>query len=128
MAFLRLANEEEFDRVYYEDTEEFIDLKKEISKKTANGLLKFAPQKENNLEEGLRFIERAFRDIVVGWSLDAPPTVETYQKLDAAAAQWIDRTVGNHVRKVLGVDAQEVEGKLENSDQTLSEESVSNDD
>lgn len=113
MGKLRLANTEETRRYYTEDGEDYLDLRAEITKREATALLKFAPRKEDDLDGGLRFIEKAFADLIVGWSLDAPATAETYQMLDAAGAQWVDRTVGNHLRLVLGAEAQEAEGKAE---------------
>lgn len=113
MAFLRFANTEETKRYETPDGDEYIDLRAEISKKEATSLLKFAPKKEDDLDGGLRFIEKAFNDLIVAWSLDAPTNVESYQKLDAAAATWIDRTVGNHLRSVLGTEAEAAEGKQE---------------
>lgn len=121
--FLRLANTEDFKRYYYEvdgePTDEYIDLRTQLKKSEANAMLKFAPRQENDLEGGMRFIERAFHDIVKGWSLEdddgnpIPATVETYQDLDAAAAQWVDRSLGVHLRTVLGADGEKAEGKLE---------------
>lgn len=117
MSFLRLANTEDVKRYYYEDTEEYIELRTEITKKEATGLLKFAPKEEGDIEAGLRFIGRAFRDLIVNWSLKdengnpVKPSLEVYEQLAAAPANWIDRTVGNHLRGVLGVEAEEAEGK-----------------
>lgn len=125
--FLRLANKQETRRYFYEVdgemTDEFIDLRTQLTKAEASTLLKFAPRKEDDLEGGLRFIERAFNDIVEGWSLttedengneiSVEPSVEVYQQLDAAAAAWIDRSVGQHLRSVLGSEAEGAEGKQE---------------
>jgi hypothetical protein len=117
--FLRIANEDESRRYFYNDTEEFIDLRAEMSKKSASALLKFAPRKEDDLDGGLRFIAKAFKDLILGWSLTddegkaIAPSIEVYDKLDAASAQWIDRTVGNHLRVVLGTEAEEAEKKDE---------------
>jgi len=117
--FLRLANTEETQRYYYEDTEEYIELRADLNKKQASNLLKFAPRKEDDLDGGLRFIAKAFADLVVGWSLtdddgnNLPTTIEIYEQLDAGAAMWIDRTVGEHLRSKLNTEAEVVEGKLE---------------
>lgn len=117
MAFLRLANTEDKKRYYYEGTEEYIVLRTELTKKEASGLLKFAPRKEDDLDGGLRFIAKAFKDLITEWSLEdaegnpLPPTVETYELLDQRAASWIDSTVGNHLRSVLGTEAEEAEKK-----------------
>lgn len=118
--FLRLANTEETQRYYYEGTEEYIELRADLNKKQASNLLKFAPRKEDDLDGGLRFIAKAFADLVVGWSLtddnDKPlePSMDVYEALDAGAAMWIDRTVGEHLRMKLNTEAEAVEGKLEN--------------
>lgn len=122
MSFLRLANTEDVKRYQYEDTEEYIELRTEITKKEATNLLKFAPKEEGDIEAGLRFIGRAFRDLIVGWSLKdengnpVEPSLEVYESLAAAPANWIDRTVGNHLRGVLGMEAEEAEGKESESD------------
>lgn len=118
MGKLRLANTEEVRR-YYMDPEEgeeegstdYVELRAEITKREASSLLKFAPKKEDDLDGGLRFIEKAFADLIMGWSLDAPATVETYNLLDAKSSSWLDRTVGKHLRTVLGAEAEEAEGK-----------------
>jgi len=114
--FLHFANEEEGKRYYYHDeegnmTDEFIELRLEVSKKRANQLLKFAPRKEDDLDGGLRFVERAFAELVIGWSLDAPATVENYNKLSAKPAAWIDRSLGDHIRSEFGGEAAAAEGK-----------------
>lgn len=116
--FLRLANTEETQRYYYEDTDEYIELRADLNKKQASNLLKFAPRKEDDLDGGLRFIAKAFADLVVGWSLTdendqpLPATVEIYEQLEAGPAMWIDRTVGEHLRMKLNTEAEAVEGKL----------------
>jgi len=111
--FFKFADETEEVRYYYEDTEHYIALKADISKRTATALLKFAPRKEDDLDGGMRFIEAAFKHTVVGWSFSEPPTVESYLKLSAKPASWIDRKLGEHLRTLLGTDAEEVEGKPE---------------
>ena len=111
---LRLANTEEVRRYTMDDgSDDYIELRAEITKKQATDLLRFAPKKEDDLDGGLRFIEKAFNDLIVGWSLDESPNVQTYQQLDAVSAGWVDRTVGNHLRSVLGAEAEQAEGKLE---------------
>ena len=119
--FLRLANVEETKRYFYEVdgelTDEYIDLRTQLTKQEASDLLKFAPRKEDDLEGGMRFIEAAFHKVVAGWSLvdeednPIPPSVDVYQMLDAASASWIDRSVGTHLRSLLGADAEAAEGK-----------------
>jgi hypothetical protein len=125
--FLRLANTEDTKRYFYEVdgemTDEYIDLRTQLTKQEASDLLKFAPRKEDDLEGGLRFIEAAFHKVVSGWSLTdedddgkeiaLAPSVEVYQMLDASAAAWIDRSVGAHLRGLLGADAEAAEGKQE---------------
>lgn len=117
--FLRLANVEDVKRYQYKDTDEYIELKADLSKKQATELLKFAPRKEDDIAGGLRFIGLAFKHLIMDWSLkDADgnpvnPSMEVYEQLSAAPAQWIDRTVGDHLRQALGVEAEEAEGKDE---------------
>jgi len=113
MGKLRLANVEESRRYYTEDGEDWLDLRAEITKREASALLKFAPRKEDDLDGGLRFIEKAFADLIMGWSLDVEATAENYNLLDAAGAQWVDRTIGQHLRVVLGTEAEAAEGKQE---------------
>lgn len=123
--FLKLANVEDSKRYFYEVdgelTDEYIDLRTQLTKREASELLKFAPKQDNDLEGGLRFIERAFNDVVVGWSLttedehgnevEVKANVENYNMLDAAAASWVDRSVGTHLRSLLGAEAEVAEGK-----------------
>lgn len=113
MGKLRLANIEETRRYYDDEGESWLDLRAEITKREASSLLKFAPRKEDDLDGGLRFIEKAFADLIMGWSLDIEPTAENYNLLDAAGASWVDRTVGQHLRTVLGSEAEAAEGKPE---------------
>jgi hypothetical protein len=125
---LRIANTEETRRYYTDDEQDFIDLRAQLTKKQANNLLRFAPRKEDDLDGGLRFISKAFDDLIVGWSLVdekgkmVEPTVAVYESLDASGASWIDRKVGEHLRVLLGVEAEQAEGKLENLPQTPSKE------
>ena len=113
MGKLRLANVEESRRYTTEDGEDYLDLRAQITKREASSLLKFAPRKEDDLDGGLRFIEKAFADLIMGWSLPVEPTADNYNLLDAAGASWVDRTVGQHLRTVLGSEAEEAEGKQE---------------
>lgn len=127
---LQLANTKEVKRYYYdevdedgnvtfEDQETWIDVQAELTKKQSNGILRFAPKEDGNLEAGLRFIGKAFSDIIVGWSLYdeegnmIPPTIEVYEELETSAAAWIDRTIGKHLRKVFGTDSENAEKKQE---------------
>ena len=125
---LRLAKTEEIARYYYEevdddgnvtstDEETWLDLQAQMTKKQANGILRFAPREDGDIDAGLRFLEKAFKDLIVGWSLEdeegnmIPPSVEVYEKLEASAASWIDRTVGKHLRSAFGGGAEEAEKK-----------------
>jgi hypothetical protein len=130
MGMLRLANVEETKRYTHDNGEDYLDLRAEITKKEATALLKFAPTEEGNLESGLRFISRAFGSLIVAWSVtDAKgkpvePTKDAYDLLDAAGASWLDRTVGTHLRSVLGVESEEVEGKPDESEAMPSEDTA----
>lgn len=127
---LRLANTEEIKRYYYEeldadgnvvetDDETWIDLQANMTKKQANGILRFAPREDGDIDAGLRFLERAFSDLIVGWSLVneegvmIPPSIQVYEQLEASAASWIDRTVGKHLRSAFGNAAENAEKKQE---------------
>lgn len=117
--FLRLANTEETKRYTHDNGEDYLDLRAQITKKEANALIKFAPRKDEDLDGGLRFLEKAFGDLIVGWSLEdeegnpIKPSIQVYEQLESSAASWIDRTVGQHLRGVFGNDAEEAEGKPE---------------
>lgn len=127
---LRIANTSEVKRYYYEevdedgnvtatDNETWLDLQAEMSKKQANGILRFAPREDGDIDSGLRFLEKAFSDLIVGWSLEdedgnqVPPSLAVYEQLDASGASWIDRTVGKHLRFAFGNDAENAEKKEE---------------
>lgn len=129
---LRLANVDDIKRFYYEeydeddkviegtrDEETWVELQGQLSKRQANGILRFAPKEGDGNDVGFRFIGKAFDELIVGWSLYdeegnmIPPTVDVYENLDSGAATWIDRVVTRHLSDALGTKSKNAEKKLD---------------
>src|SRR5688572_15492834 len=85
---------------------DFIEVRKDLSKREFNSLMSAMPNREISqesgltLQEGLVFAEALFASLVTGWSLSEPVTVENYLKLDRAAAEAIDAKLIEHFGEI----------------------------
>jgi len=113
----RRANRQETVRYTTPDGEDYIELRSELSKGEVNEILKRAPRGDGDVDAGLDFISTFFERAIVSWSaLDdegnpIPPTIDEYLNLEAAAGQWIDTQLAQHLNKVIGREVDEQEGK-----------------
>lgn len=109
MGLLRLANDEST-RIYLVDaegntTEDYIEVRKDISKRKFNAIALSMPQIAVNadgtpgsvtLAQGVDLQQMLFRELVTGWSLDAPANIEHYLLLSREAGNAVDTAVSEH--------------------------------
>ncbi len=133
MGFWKFANEEEKERFYTEDGEDWVELKKELSKRSMNELLEFAPRSRNDEDQPsnadqLIFIQKYGELVTLGWSAvdtNGNPlgfSIDEYLSLDSQAAAWLDKTWSTHLAKQMGAEVEELEKKQETSDSITPEE------
>lgn len=81
---------------------DYIEVRKSLSKREFNALMAAMPNREISegngltLQEGLEFQNALFEALVTGWSVPEPATVESYLKLDRAAADAVDAKLIEH--------------------------------
>jgi len=134
----KFANEEEPQRFYLkdendEDTEDWVELKAELSKRTMNELISKAPRAHDGEDpsnaEQLNFIQEYGRLVTMDWSAAHEETdpigfsIKTYLELDARDAAKLDKIWSTHLAKQMGGDVDDIEGKLELSEKTTQEDS-----
>lgn len=109
MGLLRLANDEST-RIYLVDakgetTEEYIEVRKDISKRKFNAIALSMPQIAVNadgtpgsvtLQQGVELQQMLFHELVTGWSLDVPANIENYLLLSREAGNAVDTAVSEH--------------------------------
>ncbi|CAB5220602.1 hypothetical protein UFOVP357_3 [uncultured Caudovirales phage] len=102
MAFLRPVDLNEVKR-YTHESGDWLDLRQNLSKREVNAILKVMPSAGFETAESAQMIstvegivETLFNNILVGWSVDDAPSLETYYTLSAEAAQWVDNTLFEH--------------------------------
>ena len=117
MSLFRFANAEEVTRYTTEDGQDWIEFRSELRKDEVNKLLGRAPTGDRDIEGGLEFLEHFFRIATVRWSMvddggnAVAPTVEVYRALEARGARQIDEWIGQHMRKTVGTEVEEMEGE-----------------
>jgi hypothetical protein len=103
MGILRLASTDT-KRVDLGDGD-YLELRSDLSKRDFNGILKGLPA-DYDTEKGFTpgqaddFTMSLFATLVVGWSLDVPPTVENYLALERSAASAVDEALMAHLNNV----------------------------
>lgn len=81
---------------------DFLEVRKDMSKREFNALMGKMPNREISeengltLQEGLEFQQALFEALVVGWSASEPATVENYLSLEREAAETIDSKLIEH--------------------------------
>jgi len=94
------------------DDSDYIEVRAEISKREFNTLASRMPTnvgedgKNLSLAEATDFQKFLFGELVVGWSLDIPATIEAYEGLNAASAQAVDEKVAEHFESLLPTSAE----------------------
>lgn len=81
---------------------DYIEFRKNLSKREFNTLMASMPNREISegngltLQEGLEFQKALFEALVTGWSVPEPATVESYLSLDRTAAEAVDTKLIEH--------------------------------
>lgn len=102
MGLLRLANDQTT-RIPL-GTDDYVEVKSDISKRTFNKIASLMPSisegQDMTIAQAAQFQQDLFAELVVGWSLDAPATVETYLNLAADAANEVDTVLAEHFQSL----------------------------
>lgn len=94
------------------DETDYIEVKSDLSKREFNALASNMPTnigedgKGLSLGDATAFQTYLFTALVVGWSLEAKPSVEAYEGLSAGAAQAIDEKLAEHFESLLPSSAE----------------------
>lgn len=86
---------------------DWIELRQNLSKREVNAILRVMPsdvgQTTQDGKSGAEVIdmltsvaETLFTNLVVAWSVDDSPSVDTYLSLPSEAANWIDKILFDH--------------------------------
>jgi imidazole glycerol phosphate synthase subunit HisF len=91
---------------YEHESGDWIELRQNLSKREVNAILRVMPTdvadstKEKSGAEMVDVLtsvaETLFTNLVVGWSVDESPKVETYLSLPSDAANWVDKILFEH--------------------------------
>jgi hypothetical protein len=92
---------------YTHDSGDWIDLRANLSKREVNSILRVMPSDvvnggTDNKDGGemvdmvTRVAESLFTNLVVAWSVDETPDIETYLSLPSNAAAWVDKILFEH--------------------------------
>lgn len=116
-SFFKRVNIDDFDEYTAPNGEDFIRVRKEISKKEMNDLLKSAPASESDRNGIIAFTEKAADLLVVGWSGTddngnaIPFDTKVYRELVFPVAQWIEQTLNDHFQKLTASVTEDAEKK-----------------
>lgn len=117
MGFWKSANRAETIRYTAPDGEDWIDMRAELSKGEVNKLIVASPKGAEDTAGSLSFIEKFATIAIVDWSntdekgKSVPFTLDAYYGLGVEAAQWLDKTLSEHLQKTMGAEVEELEGK-----------------
>lgn len=92
---------------YEHESGDWVDLRQNLSKREVNAILRVMPADAINGTTGEKsgaemvdvltsVAETLFTNLVVGWSVDDSPSVETYLSLPSDAAGWVDKILFEH--------------------------------
>ena len=92
---------------YEHDSGDWIELRQNLSKREVNAILRVMPSEAINASQDQKsgadmvdmlssVAETLFTNLVVGWSVDDSPNVETYLSLPSDAANWVDKILFEH--------------------------------
>lgn len=92
---------------YEHESGDWVDLRQNLSKREVNAILRVMPADAINGTAGEKsgaemvdvltsVAETLFTNLVVGWSVDDSPSVETYLSLPSDAAGWVDKILFEH--------------------------------
>lgn len=91
---------------YEHESGDWIELRQNLSKREVNAILRVMPADAINgvdSKNGAEMVdvltsvaETLFTNLVVGWSVDNSPSVDTYLSLPSDAANWVDKILFDH--------------------------------
>jgi imidazole glycerol phosphate synthase subunit HisF len=92
---------------YEHDSGDWIELRQNLSKREVNAILRVMPSEAINASQDQKsgadmvdmlssVAETLFTNLVVGWSVDDSPNVDTYLSLPSDAANWVDKILFEH--------------------------------
>jgi hypothetical protein len=92
---------------YEHESGDWLELRQNLSKREVNAILRVMPADAINgtadNKSGAEMVdmltsvaETLFTNLVVGWSVDDAPSVETYLSLPSDAAGWVDKILFEH--------------------------------
>jgi imidazole glycerol phosphate synthase subunit HisF len=91
---------------YEHESGDWIELRQNLSKREVNAILRVMPAEAMNASQeksGAEMVdmlssvaETLFTNLVVAWSVDDSPSVETYLSLPSEAANWVDKNLFDH--------------------------------
>lgn len=104
MPILRKANTEP-QQIPLDDEGSYISVTTDVTKGQFNALVEAMPQDVDDEKgltpsQGTGLQTALFKTFVIGWSLDAEPTVEEYLGLPREAADAIDEALMTHFSKI----------------------------
>ncbi len=92
---------------YEHESGDWIELRQNLSKREVNAILRVMPADivngDSQQKSGSEMVdvltsvsETLFTNLVVGWSVDDSPNVDTYLSLPSDAANWVDKILFEH--------------------------------
>ena len=91
---------------YEHESGDWLELRQNLSKREVNAILRVMPADAINgvdSKSGAEMVdvltsvaETLFTNLVVGWSVDNSPSVDTYLSLPSEAANWVDKILFEH--------------------------------
>jgi hypothetical protein len=90
---------------YSHTSGDWVDLREHLSKREVNAILRVMPSGVTDTDKQssgdmvdmvAKVAETLFTNLVVAWSADENPSVETYLSMTTEAASWIDGVLFEH--------------------------------
>jgi hypothetical protein len=92
---------------YEHESGDWLELRQNLSKREVNAILRVMPADAVNAntdnKSGAEMVdmltsvaETLFTNLVVAWSVDESPAVDTYLSLPSEAANWVDKILFDH--------------------------------
>ena len=92
---------------YEHESGDWIELRQNLSKREVNAILRVMPADivngDSQQKSGSEMVdvltsvsETLFTNLVIGWSVDDSPNVDTYLSLPSDAANWVDKILFEH--------------------------------
>lgn len=101
------------------DGQGWIKLRSELTKAEMNKLYQTSPQSDNDRVGVISFSEKLIETLFAGWSNtdengnEIEFNIKTFRQMGQKAAQWVEKTVGEHFKTITGAEVEETEKKPE---------------